>query len=191
MAKFNHAFERTMQFEGVYVCDPLDRGGETFNGISRRAWPNWPGWTIIDELKSKPGFQGLVEHNLELRKLVETFYKSEFWDQIHGNEIPDQSIADELFDCSVNLGAKKAITFIQKGLNILRRDNTRSVDIAEDGVCGPITISALRNYLAHDKSWYLVKVMTVLRGMHYLTILTKDRSQRKFARGWLERVRLS
>ncbi len=191
MAEFHIAFERTMRFEGGYVFDPDDRGGETFRGISRRSWPDWPGWTIIDRFKSKSDFRRLVERNSELEKMVATFYQSEFWNQIHGDEIPDQSLADELFDCSINLGIKQAVTFFQKGLNILKRADARYSEIAEDGLFGPATFSALRAYLVHDQPRYLLKVMVILRGMHYIKILTKDPSQRKFARGWLERVRMS
>ena len=37
MANFDIAYRRTSRFEGGYVNDPKDAGGETYNGISRTA----------------------------------------------------------------------------------------------------------------------------------------------------------
>ena len=55
MADFEKAFINTMGYEGGYVYDPDDAGGETYKGISRRYHPSWPGWRIIDKVKISGG----------------------------------------------------------------------------------------------------------------------------------------
>jgi len=40
MANFNQALKKTLVFEGGYVNDPDDPGGETNFGISKRAYPD-------------------------------------------------------------------------------------------------------------------------------------------------------
>ncbi len=50
---FAEALKHTLEFEGGYANDPADRGGETFRGISRKNWPRWSGWDLIDQVKRK------------------------------------------------------------------------------------------------------------------------------------------
>ena len=53
MADFTKAYALTAAYEGGYVDDPEDAGGETYRGISRRYHPSWQGWQIIDTLKNR------------------------------------------------------------------------------------------------------------------------------------------
>jgi hypothetical protein len=46
----------TLGYEGEWVNDPDDRGGETYRGISRVHWPKWAGWAIIDAEKQNEAF---------------------------------------------------------------------------------------------------------------------------------------
>jgi len=116
MANFDIAFEKVIGFEGGYVNDTNDVGGETKYGISKRAYPD------------------LDIKNLTLDQAKE-IYKKDYWDRIKGDEIVDQHIADLLFDTAVNMGAYNTVKNIQKILN---------VDI--DGILGNITINALNSF---------------------------------------------
>ncbi|MCL2029533.1 MAG: hypothetical protein FWG97_03875 [Deltaproteobacteria bacterium] len=49
---FDRVYKQTKEFEGGYVDDPLDAGGETFRGISRKNHPKWPGWPLISQAKA-------------------------------------------------------------------------------------------------------------------------------------------
>jgi len=40
MADFNQAIEKTLVNEGGYINDPLDAGGKTKFGISKRSYPD-------------------------------------------------------------------------------------------------------------------------------------------------------
>lgn len=190
MADYSTSFHKTLGHEGGYGDDPDDRGGETYKGISRRYHPDWPGWGMIDQLKGEPSFPSSLYHHEELRAQVAEFYREEFWNRIWAEQIPDQDIADELFDTSVNLGVKRAVEFLQKGLNILNRNERLYDDIKEDGKFGHNTLTALKAYLNADDASYLLKVCNILQGMHYIEFMKASPTQEKYARGWLSRVKL-
>ncbi len=48
MANFTQAYNLTSAHEGGYVNDAIDRGGETYRGISRVYHSSWKGWSNID-----------------------------------------------------------------------------------------------------------------------------------------------
>ena len=115
MADFNKAFEKILTFEGGYVNDKSDSGGETKYGISKKAFPN------VD-IK-----------NLTLNEAKE-IYKKVYWDKIKGDKIKSQHIAELIFDTAVNMGTSFAIKTAQKVLNV-----------KQDGIVGPITLNTLNN----------------------------------------------
>ena len=191
MATFETAYSDTEKNEGGYVNDPHDTGGETYKGISRRYNPSWAGWQAIDEIKRSISSQEMnraLQENEPVQRAVAAFYKSHYWDKFWGDQMPEQAIADEIFDTSVNMGVHRAVMFLQEGLNLLNRDQKNYDDISEDGVFGPTTLDRLQKYLAGDKPEYLLKLMNVLQGMHYIEFMKKNPVQEKFARGWLSRV---
>ena len=48
MADFATAYAPLAGFEGGWCNVQGDSGGETYAGIARRYWPDWPGWKLID-----------------------------------------------------------------------------------------------------------------------------------------------
>jgi len=194
MADFNISYDKTMAHEGGYVNDPVDTGGETYKGISRRFNPDWSGWNIIDEVKktltNTAHLTRLLENNTALQQRVKALYKQLYWSPFRGDDMP-QELADEMFDTSVNMGVGRTVTFLQRGLNILNRNATMYPDMVEDGSYGPTTHRLLHVYLTKDDVHYLVKVINILQGAHYINFMTKSPVQEKFARGWLARVTIS
>lgn len=190
--QFNKAFESTMGHEGGYVSDPDDAGGETYRGVSRRYHPHWPGWYVIDYLKKQSGFPDNLTGHANLQEEVRCFYKREFWDCFRGDKLASitPSLALEMFDTAVNMGAGRAVMFLQEALNSLNRDQSLFPDLVVDGGFGSKSMSALTEYGKHDKPELLLKVMNVLQGHHYLEYMGKDHSQEKYARGWFNRVTL-
>jgi len=94
MADFNQAIEKTLVNEGGYVDDPLDAGGETKFGISKRSYPDVDIKNLtVDDAKS--------------------IYKKDYWDKLKADEIASQKVAFELFDTAVNMGVKTASKLIQ------------------------------------------------------------------------------
>ena len=186
MANCQKAHQLTLVHEGGYVDDPDDR--KTYKGISRRFHGDWPGWAIVDELKGTADFPSCLYRHEGLNQKVADFFKKEYWDSFWGDRIPDQQIANELFDTSVNLGIKRAVTFLQKGLNVLNRNELLYDDLHEDGKFGDKTLTALKTYLQRDNPSELMKVSNILQGMHYIEYMRSSPTQEKYARGWLARV---
>jgi len=120
MADFSKAFPIILKNEGEYVNDPKDSGGETYRGISRRWFPNWGGWKIIDIYKKDKKLNNKnLSENKELVNLVFSFYKKEFWDKIWGDKISNQKVANLLLDSSVNIGISNAVKMSQKSFALL------------------------------------------------------------------------
>jgi lysozyme family protein len=194
MARFERAFEKTSAIEGGYVFDLDDAGGETYKGISRRFNPSWKGWERIDQIKRKNSekkkFDKIFGQDGGLQEEVLFFYKQAYWDKFWGDEIPVQEIAEELFDTGVNMGVRRAVRFLQEGLNLFNRNQKNYTDICEDGLFGRNTLKALEAYLKAENVSYLLRVMNILQGMHYIEHMRKNPTQEKYARGWLKRVKV-
>lgn len=185
MAQFILAYNITMKIEGGYSNDPKDRGGETWKGISRKNFPDWPGWILIDRAKSDPAFPKNLSAVVTLQDDVLTFYKHNFWDKLSLDQAQDQRIANELFDTGVNMGAGVASNFLQRTLNVTDRNQHDYSDLAVDGNVGPKTISVLNNHKSPD---LILKVLNVLQGGKYIVIAEANPLQEDFFAGWLSRV---
>lgn len=130
MAKFIDAYKKVLNNEGIYSNDPDDTGGETYKGISRRANPNWDGWISIDAIKkSHPTtFKGILKKTPELEKKVQDLYKDKYWDCFELDDVPNQLVAEQMFDTAVNQGQTAAIKFAQRVLD-LRETGKWSLDL--------------------------------------------------------------
>lgn len=191
MANFDKALPDVLANEGGYVNDPDDEGGETYKGVARRFNGSWPGWRRVDRARRERGFPVRLDRDHELQRLVREFYKQHYWDKFQGDAIPDQALAEELFDTAVNLGVARAVAFLQRALNVLNRNGVLYADLVDDGVFGPRSLAALGAYLQRDTPAYLLKVLNILQGMHYIEFMTRSPVQEKYARGWLKRVKIS
>lgn len=123
MAKFDIAFNRTIIAEGGYVNDPDDKGKETYMGISRVYHPKEIMWSVIDVMKKRHSgtvLNHVLRESSVVQNNVKSIYKKEYWDVISLDDVPNQKIANEIFDDAVNRGVKSAIKTIQKvlGMNI-------------------------------------------------------------------------
>ena len=163
MAEFKSAIGYILQNEGGYVNDPSDNGGETYKGISRKNFPNWTGWDIVDPYK--PLATGEIIKDDALDSLVNQFYKFNFWDKILGDGIDSQAIATYLFDFKVNAGGN-AVKCLQ-----------RILGIAIDGIFGNGTLNALNAYQGD-----LLAELHKARCDYYASL-----NQPKFLQGWLNR----
>jgi len=181
MAEFAPAVANTELFEGGYSFNPQDPGGETYRGISRKSWPQWAGWAIIDLAKTELNggaqvnpqcrqvFFSSLDTNQELQGLVVTFYHDNFWqyDQVH-----DQTIANKLFDLSVNMGTEHAIKIAQGAVNL-----------PQDGVFGPRTLASIN--ATYNGS--LIQLIRLAAENYHKQIVASHPEEAEFLNGWLRR----
>ena len=79
---FDTAVTAVLSYEGGYVNDPNDPGGETNWGISKRAYPN------------------LDIRNLTRDRAIQ-IYRRDYWDSLGCDQFPP-AIVIALFDSAVN-----------------------------------------------------------------------------------------
>ena len=207
MAEFKIAFDLTSIIEGGYSNDPDDLGGETYCGISRKYWPEWYGWQIIEKIKfdyfqglsikeiiATPSFfkrfKLLLQNDSFLPQEVYKFYKIQFWNRFLGDYIVSQEIANELYDTAVNKSVHDAVKWLQRSLNALNKKELYYNNLIVDGLMGINTLNALDTYIKLKGSVPLLKSLNILQGYHYLSRCEEDESQEKFYYGWLKRVNL-
>lgn len=95
---FEEAVEVVLKHEGGYVNHPLDPGGETKYGISKRAYPH------VDIL------------NLRREEAIE-IYRKDYWEKVRADDLP-ASLRLLVFDAAVNQGVSAAIRLLQQVVNV-------------------------------------------------------------------------
>lgn len=142
---FDKAFEAIMEWEGGYVFDSNDPGGETKFGICKRSYPN------------------LDIKNLTKQQAKE-IYKMDYWDAVSADKLPD-SIKLMVFDCAVNQGCPFAKITLQKALGVTRdgiigpKTLAAFEDVSEYMLIKKITAYRLERYMAlkhwsyYSKGW--------------------------------------
>lgn len=96
--KFEEAVKVILRYEGGYVFDSEDPGGETKFGISKRSYPT----LNIKELTPEQ---------------ASSLYKMDYWDRIEADRMPEP-IRLIMFDCAVNQGVKRAIRILQGAIGV-------------------------------------------------------------------------
>jgi lysozyme family protein len=189
MSDFDRAYDHLIGVEGGYVNDRDDRGKETYKGISRRFHPDWPGWGIIDKARHFLSFPGNLADNPELDRLTRSFYRLHYWDQFALDDLPYE-LAYEVFEMHVNVGGV-VVSYLQRACNVLNYKGLFGEDLIVDGVWGNKTHDAVLSLVRAGKQDRLSKALNVLQGWHYFQIMERHSSQRKFAGGWLARVKVA
>ena len=159
-----HVIEREGGYKLVDVED--DRGGRTYAGISERANPDWIGWPIID--KHGPD-------DARLPELADQLYAERYWDRVDGDAIDSQDAGDALYSCAVLAGARTSVRLVQSALGA-----------TVDGIMGKRTLRRINGMGATQ----LLPIFTLLRIARYAAICNRDKSQKKFLLGWLNRALL-
>ena len=142
MADINKSLEVLSSWEGGYSMNPQDPGGETYCGISRKKWPNWVGWVMIDKYKRDSGkiipWNSLIPVD-SLPGEVNLFYEQNFWKTQSFFALVNQDVADKVFQHYVNLG-DRAIKFFQQA------ENNVGASLIVDGQLGPKTVAFTNSY---------------------------------------------
>ncbi len=189
MADFSKSYALMQKWENrtdkqgntiVYSNDPIDKGGETVYGISRKAHPQWEGWRILDSIKSKLkepnntiSLSRTIIASNAFTDMVKGFYRTNYFEPMWLQHCKHQPFADNIFLLGVNAGTKRAIKIAQ-----------RAGGLMADGVIGEQTLKLLLN--AGDKE---TKRFTELEIEYYKSIVEKDPTQERFLKGWINRAK--
>lgn len=178
MADFDIAFKHTARNEGGYANSPNDKGGETMYGISRKNWPNWKGWTLIDSIKRQFGSTAAIINmhagsSEIIQGLVKEFYKANFWHPLNLSSINDQRVATNVYDFAVNSGVTTSAKRLQRAANV-----------GDDGIIGNKTIIAVNSLPAKQ----VYDSFNQLRKAYYDNIIANNPSQAVFKKSWYSRI---
>ena len=117
---FREAVEIVLKHEGGYVHDPADPGGETYFGISKKAFPQ----TDIKNLTKEDAIK---------------IYHDHYW-KTSGVEMLPEKLWNIFFDMSVNMGKRRSCWILQEACNHKNRE-----EITVDGKLGKNTAKASLN----------------------------------------------
>jgi len=166
MASIIPLADKILRREGGFVNDPTDHGGITNLGITLTTWRSI-------------GYDKDGDHDIDvddLRVLTEDdairILKKYYWDRWHADDINNQKVAEILVDwlwCS----GKWGIVIPQ-----------RILGVNADGDVGPVTIQKVNsvNSYRYHMQIYNARVAFILN------IIKKDPTQKRFERGWFNRL---
>lgn len=172
MAAKQQIIGRIVRTEGGYVDDPADSGGATNYGITEEVARAF-GYTASMRVMPLP--------------VAREIYAKRYWDAVRGDDLEalSEAVAYEVVDTGVNMGQARAVTFLQRALNVLNNEGDLYDDLAVDGLAGPITVAALRGYLEHRDESALLKALNCLQGAAYIELAERREKDERFVYGWL------
>ena len=154
MSNFDNAFLLILGAEGGYVNDPVDPGGETNFGISKRAYPN-------------------VDIKALTAETAKAIYKADYWDRVKGDDLP-WPLSLYVFDCAVNQGVDVAKTLLQKAIGtvqdgVIGPNTLRAIQKANQQELGALYMAdralrytGTRNFDKYGRGW--LKRLFVITG---------------------------
>jgi len=158
---FSKSLKFVLQDEGGNDDDPTDHGGRTSRGITQREYSAWR-----------------FEHHLPDRDVwtasqdeITAIYHDEYWEP--WGDIFPTGIDYLFFDMAVNAGPSRATKLLHRALGVVA-----------DGRIGPVTRNAVR---ATNRTTLIANYSNAKRNF-YNGIVANHPDQRKYIRGWLNRV---
>ena len=184
---FDIVFNKLMGSESPVITNTNgDLGGLTVAGISKVNHPTWFYWDYIErQLKL-----GNYKYNTILPKSfieneVASFYYNTYWSKYSLDLFPFD-ISAVLFDQLINPGPYIATKHLQELLNTLNY-NTDNEELVVDGKWGNKTRTRLQEYSKKYKD-FIKNSLIYLQGSYYINLANKNTNQRKFIKGWINRV---
>ncbi len=186
---FEKRINEVLNFEGGYVNDPNDSGGETNKGITFRTFQN----TATSVLNIQPTHENFINLTTEQAKLI---YKHQYWNSISCDEIIDGDLRFLLFDFYVNAGPN-AIKQLKKTLNQL------GYNVVVNGIMTQETLDIINS---HNNVVELYNTFKQKRIDYYNSIVdnsvqkymikypnatatqVRNNSKKKYQTGWLNRA---
>ena len=163
-SKFDSAFKRLLIFEGGYVLDEVDSGGETKYGISKRSYPH-------------------VNIKALTKKQAKEIYRTDWWEKYKYDKMANMcegnysEIAIRLFILAVNIGPKNAHKVLQRSLIATGEE----LDV--DGIIGEHT----KRLLLSNGHRIIYPFRSEAAGF-YRALVAGRPELKPFLKGWLDRA---
>ena len=164
MANFETALDKVLKAEGGYQLTDIkdDAGGKTYAGITKRSFPDWVGWSDIDN--------GLKP----TASVVADLYFEKFWNPTVARlGIQNDQLADTLFSAAVNMGVGTVLKILHISLGL------GSTSVVTENTISKLTTIDPQLIDAHFKLACIAR---------YSQIVAKNPTQIKFLRGWINRI---
>ena len=113
--RFLRALAFTLKWEGGYVCNPNDPGGETNFGITKAVYDAY-------RKDAKLPVQSI---KLITANEVHDIYEDRYWIKAGCNKITDTALAISVFDFAVNGGVSRAVNMLASSPNASRYNDAR------------------------------------------------------------------
>lgn len=157
---FQRAIKITLGFEGGYVNNPNDPGGETNFGLTKSSYPN------VD-IK-----------NLTVATATAIYYR-DWWIPHPYEQMTSGDLACKLFDTTVNLGVGRAVKFLQRCLAA-----NGHPEITDDGNFGPHTLAVTNTFDGPT----LLSIYRQTQTNYYKALVVARPKLQEFLSGWLRRA---
>lgn len=125
---FETVLDTTLEFEGGYVNDAVDPGGETCFGLTRKNYPALQLWSYLDSKKPLPKnarYWRVKELPQHLMSEVKKVYFAKYWTQNELSELTSSNLAALIFDFYVHSGNHA----VRECCSVLRIPERRKVDV--------------------------------------------------------------
>jgi len=127
---------------------------------------------------TKYGISRRAYPDLDIRNLTEQqardIYKRDYWDRVRADEINSQALAESIFDNCVNMGVRRGSHLAQMAAKIE----------PADGIIGSQSLEALNNF----NEEIFISSYTIAKIARYAHICNRDKSQKRFLLGWINRA---
>lgn len=154
-------------WEGGYVNDPLDLGGETNMGVTIGTWKQ-----VGKDLNGDGLINGEDLKLLDKDLIIDCVLKPHYWDRWQADQIKNQSIANILVDW-----------VWASGTHGIKRPQ-RILGVTADGIVGPKTIAAI-NAADPSKLFALIKADRI---KFVDEIVAARPANKRFEKGWKNRI---
>lgn len=195
MANHKLLFGHVIKWEGGLGADPYDTALKNCGHSGLKGDPRWPDkfvhtshgvtWCTWNEYHKAKGLKADAARFVQMPKDVwQDIFKTLFWDQIFGDYISSQAIAENFFDAiwgSGPGGASSTVKAVQRFL----LDKGWLLD--DDGTMGMETVKAINAYArTKAKELEIVNVQLNARRAYYADL--KNRGYARFYDGWMNRL---
>ncbi len=127
---------------------------------------------------TKYGISQRAYPNINIRSLTEQqardIYKRDYWDRMRGDDFLSQAITENMFDTCVNMGVRTGSRLAQVALAIN----------PADGIIGSQSLAKINDT---DEETFLSSY-TIVKIARYASICNRNKSQRRFLLGWINRT---